>query len=81
LVDAKTTMDLLINSIEIGIKDGSIRSDIDPVKSALCLWGQTTGILQIASLKEKNILAKHFSTSAQELIDYNFNLIYHALKA
>jgi len=81
LVEGKTTMDLLIGSIEIGIKDGSIRSDIDSIKTALCLWGQTTGILQIASLKEKNILSKHFSTSAQELIDYNFNLIYHALKA
>jgi len=81
LVEGKTTMDFLINSIEIGIKDGTIRSDTDPLKTALCLWGQTTGILQIASLKEKNILTKHFSTSAQELIDYNFNLIYHALKA
>jgi AcrR family transcriptional regulator len=80
LVEGKTTMDFLIDSIENGIKDGTIRPDIDPVKTALCLWGQTTGILQIASLKEKNILSKHFSTSAQELIDYNFNLIYHALK-
>ena len=81
LVEGKTTMDFLINSIEIGINDGTIRPDIEPVKTALCLWGQTTGILQIASLKEKNILTKHFSTNAQELIDYNFNLIYHALKA
>ena len=81
LLEGKTTMDFLIDSIEIGIKDGTIRPDIDSVKTALCLWGQTTGILQIASLKEKNILLKHFSTSAQELIDYNFNLIYHALKA
>ena len=81
LVEGKTTMDLLINSIATGINDGSIRSDIDPVKTALCLWGQTTGILQIASLKEKNILVKHFSISARILIDYNFNLIYHALRA
>ncbi len=81
LVEGKTTMDFLITAIETGITDSTIRSDIDPVKTALCLWGQTTGILQIASLKEKNILSKHFSTSAKELIDYNFNLIYHALKA
>ena len=80
LVEGKTTMELLINSIETGIEDGSIRSDIDPIKTALCLWGQTTGILQIASLKE-NILAKNFSTSAQKLIDYNFNLIHQALKS
>lgn len=81
LIEGKTTMDFLIDSIEIGIKDGTIRPDIDSVKTALCLWGQTTGILQIASLKEKSILSKHFSTSAQDLIDYNFKLIYHALKS
>jgi hypothetical protein len=71
----------LIESIVIGIKDGSIRSDIDPVKTALNLWGQTTGVLQIASLKEKIVLAQHFSISAQDVIDYNFDLIYHALKS
>jgi TetR/AcrR family transcriptional regulator len=81
LVEGKSIMDLLINSIKMGIEDGSIRPNIDPVKTALCLWGQTTGILQIASLKEKSVLSKHFSTSAQELIDYNFDLIYNTLKA
>ena len=81
LIEGKATLELLIESIVTGIKDGSIRSDIDPVKTALNLWGQTTGVLQIASLKEKIILAKHFSISAQEVIDYNFDLIYHALKA
>ena len=81
LIEGKATLELLIESIVIGIKDGSIRSDIDPVKTALNLWGQTTGVLQIASLKEKIVLAQHFSISAQDVIDYNFDLIYHALKS
>jgi len=81
LIEGKATLELLIESIVIGIKDGSIRSDIEPVKTAISLWGQTTGILQIASLKEKIVLAKHFSISAQEVIDYNFELIYQALKS
>ena len=81
LIEGKATLELLIESIVIGIKDGSIRSDIDPVKTALNLWGQTTGVLQIASLKEKIVLTQHFSISAQDVIDYNFDLIYHALKS
>ena len=58
----------------------NLRSDIDPFKTALSLWGQTTGIIQIASLKEKIVLVKHFSLTAKDVIDYNFDLIYHALK-
>ncbi len=81
LIEGKSTLELLIESIVIGIKDGSIRSEIDPVKTALNLWGQTTGVLQIASLKEKIVLTQHFSISAQDVIDYNFDLIYHALKS
>lgn len=81
LIEGKATLELLIESIVIGIKDGSIRSNIDPVKTAISLWGQTTGILQIASLKEKIILSQYFSISAQDVIDYNFDLIYHALKS
>lgn len=81
LIVGKSTLEILIEAIITGIKDGSIRSDIDPYKTALCLWGQTTGIIQIASLKEKIVLAKNFSLSAKDVIDYNFDMIYHALKA
>ena len=81
LIVGKSTLEILIEAIMTGIKDGSIRSDIDPFKTALCLWGQTTGIIQIASLKEKIVLAKQFSLTAKNVIDYNFDLIYHALKA
>lgn len=81
LVVGKSTLEILIEAIITGIKDGSIRPDIDPSKTALSLWGQTTGIIQIASLKEKIVLVKHFSLTAKDVIDYNFDLIYHALKA
>ena len=80
LVEGKATLEMLINSIIIGIKDGSIRPDIDPVKTALSLWGQTTGMVQIAALKEKIVLLPHFSLNAEELIEYGFELISHSLK-
>jgi len=80
LIEGKATLEMLINAIMIGMKDGSIRPDIDPVKTALSLWGQTTGIVQIAALKEKIVLQPHFSLNAEELIEYSFDLILHALK-
>jgi AcrR family transcriptional regulator len=81
LIEGKITLELLINAIVAGIKDKSIRPDIDPVKTAVCLWGQTTGIIQIATLKENIVLSPQFSISAHEVIEYSFNLIYHSLKA
>lgn len=81
LLEGKTTLETLINAIVTGIKDGSIRSDIDPVKAAITLWGQTTGMVQIATFKEDIVLKPHFSLSAQDVIDYSFDMIYHALKA
>ena len=80
LVEGQATLELLIESIVTGIKDGSIRSDVDPIKTAINLWGQTTGVLQIASLKEKIVITKNFNITAQEVIDYCFDLIYHSLK-
>jgi AcrR family transcriptional regulator len=81
LNEGKATLELLIESIVIGIKDGSIRADIDPIKTAINLWGQTTGVLQVASLKEKIVLMKNFEITAQDVINYCFDLIYHSLKA
>ncbi len=79
LMEGKTTLELLIKSLEIGMKDGSIRSDLDPLKTALNLWGQTTGVIQISTLREKIVLLPNFSLTAEEVIDYNFELIAHAL--
>ncbi len=39
-------MIILIDALKIGIEDGTVRRDIDPVKMAIVLWGQTTGVVQ-----------------------------------
>jgi hypothetical protein len=81
LKEGKDTLELLVNAIQQGISDGSVRPDIDPLKTAINLWGQTTGIIQIAALKEKIVLLHQYSLTAKEVIDYSFDLIYHAIKA
>jgi AcrR family transcriptional regulator len=80
LHEGQQTMELLISAIEIGREDGSIRKEINAPKTAISLWGQTTGIVQIASLKETIVLKPYFSLTAEEVIDYSFELISRALQ-
>ncbi len=76
----KSTLDTLIEAIEYGKRDGTIRADIDAKKTAISLWGQSTGIIQIIALKEFILIQSHAINSA-EIVDYTFELIYHSLKA
>jgi TetR/AcrR family transcriptional regulator len=75
-----STLEILIEAIEFGKQDGTIRSDIDAKKTAVSLWGQSTGIIQITALKEI-ILIRNHEIKSEEVIEYTFDLIYHALKA
>jgi len=79
LVEGKNAIDILVRAIAEGIRDKSIRQDIDPLKTAICLWGQTAGVIQLAALKEKNMLSKQFAINGQDLIDYTFDMMHHAL--
>lgn len=65
---------ILANIIRDGIKDGSLRPDIDPMKHAIALWGHTTGIMQIIKSKG-HVLERIAGITGEELINYSFDLI------
>ena len=70
-------------AIRCGIEDGSIRSDLDPEKAAIVLWGQTNGILQLILNKGKHMkeMLKSFGfITLEEIIDYSFDLVRHSLQ-
>ncbi|MES2628962.1 MAG: TetR/AcrR family transcriptional regulator [Bacteroidota bacterium] len=58
IVAGNQVLELIVEQIKRGISDKSIKPDVDPVKTALVLWGQTTGMLQL--LKSKNELLNHY---------------------
>lgn len=59
---------LMVETIETGVRDGSIRADIgDPKVVATVLWGFTHGVIQLATNKA-NMLA-HRGISNRELIE------------
>lgn len=49
---------LIQEAVREGIKDGSIRPDVDPVMVSIILWGHATGILQI--MKSKGEMLESF---------------------
>ncbi|MFC2169917.1 TetR/AcrR family transcriptional regulator [Acidobacteriota bacterium] len=75
---------ICVDALRVGLEDGSIRSDIDPMKAAIVLWGQTTGILLLISRKGehlKELLVQFNFKSLDEIIDESFKLIGYALES
>jgi len=70
--------EILIGIIREGIKDGSIRRDIDPVKISYSLWGNNTGILTGFILEQDTKLTQQEPDPA-ETIQYLFQLICNSL--
>lgn len=59
---------LLVEVVERGIRDGSIRSDVgNPLAAATTLWAFTHGAIQIANTKAK-VLAHH-GVDGRQLLD------------
>jgi AcrR family transcriptional regulator len=65
---------LMQDAVKTGIKDGSIRRDLDPVKLSLVLWGQSSGVLHLMKSK-KFLIEKMFGLAPEELVEYSHDLI------
>jgi len=73
------TLDILINAIRIGQSDGSIKPDIDPVSTAVILWGQTTGVIQLLSLKGWHLEKVH-GLNMEGIVEKSFDFVKCALE-
>jgi len=65
---------LMQDAVKSGIKDGSIRRDLDPVKLSLVLWGHSAGVLHLMKSK-KLLVEKMFGLDPEELVEYSHDLI------
>jgi AcrR family transcriptional regulator len=74
-------MGLLVSALVKGVRDGSIRKDIgDPAKVAVCLWGLTHGLIQLAATK-RDTLETNFGSAAATLPGFGLDLICRSLQA
>lgn len=76
---SKRALNLLADTIQLGIDDGTVRRDLAPLKVAFNLWGQAMGLVQLISLKER-LLEDHFQIEIKELKRTFFALVDQALK-
>jgi AcrR family transcriptional regulator len=65
---------LMAELIHKGIADGSIRSDLPPLKLSILLWAQVTGILKMMAAKNE-ILEKMMGITTKELLEFSFKMI------
>jgi len=75
---------LVTQAIASGVKDGSIRPDIEPAKAAIILWGQSTGILQFLASKGEHFLKDHPSEfpfkDLDEVVKYSHEMMAFSLR-
>lgn len=70
----------LTGTLEKGIEEGSIRKDLEIVKTALVLWACMVGVLNTARKKE-NYIRHYHGTMPEELVSSAFQLILRSVQA
>ena len=66
-------IEIVAKAVQTGIEDGTIRPDLDPLKTAVILWAQSSGVIQLISLKGDHLQSKH-GLNSEELVNYAFKL-------
>src|SRR3954469_8258603 len=71
---------VLVSSIEVGVRDGSIRADVgSPMLMSVTLWGFMHGIIQLTTTKTHALA--HHGVAPIALIDHAISMITRDLKA
>ncbi len=69
----------VIEAVKRGIEDGSVKPGLHPVKTSILLWGQMTGVLQIA-FKKGRAFESMFGISADEILSCHMEQTIEMLK-
>jgi AcrR family transcriptional regulator len=71
--------ELMVDSLQRGIADGSVRADIgNPYETALALWAFTFGVIQIAASKAGQM--EHEGVAVQHFVEHAFALALRSLQ-
>ena len=68
LAELDRALEAMAEAIQHGIDDGSIRDDLDPMQTAVMLWGSTHGLIQLAANKGTGLERRH-GLSPDSLVD------------
>lgn len=73
------SFDVLVQAIQGGMADGSMRPDLDPMQTALTLWGATMGLVQLTATKGHHLESCH-NVRTDGLVEYAFELVLRSLQ-
>jgi AcrR family transcriptional regulator len=66
-------------AVRIGIQDGSLRSDLDPLLVSVVLWGHSNGIMQLIETKGE-MFKKMMGLNSEDVMSYSYQLIRYYLE-
>ncbi len=72
------TLEIVARAVSMGIEDGTLRSDLNPLHTAVVLWAHSTGMIQILSRKGKHLGEEH-NINIQEVFDLSGELLKRSL--
>ena len=78
LAELDRALDVMAEAIQNGIDDGSIRPGLDPMQTAITLWGSTHGLIQLAAKKGDGLEPRH-GLSPNALVNDGLNFLGVAL--
>ena len=78
LAEADRGLGAMAEAIRNGIDDGSIRADLDPLQTAMTLWGSTHGLIQLAANKGEG-LKQRYDLAPESLVEGGLDFLGVAL--
>ncbi|KAA3653471.1 MAG: TetR family transcriptional regulator [Calditrichaeota bacterium] len=73
------TLQVVVEAVMIGMQDGSIRDDLDPMLVATVLWGNSTGIITITTLRGEHLREQH-GMNIEDVVATSFEMTMRALQ-
>lgn len=73
-------MGLVTRAVQNGIEDGTLRADLDPAQTAVLLWAQSSGVLQVLAVGGEKIKMVH-GVEPDDLMETFFEFCLHAIAA
>ncbi|MFT5336921.1 MAG: TetR/AcrR family transcriptional regulator [Luteibaculaceae bacterium] len=70
IIAGNALLSVVVESIELGIADKSLRPEIDPTRTALLLWSELTGVMLM--IKKKILIIHHYFNITPEAFIENF---------
>ena len=78
LAEADRGLGAMAEAIRNGIDDGSMQADLDPLQTAMTLWGSTHGLIQLAANKGVG-LKQRYDLAPESLVDGGLDFLGVAL--